>query len=161
MNFKGTVKQFAEKNGIEPGTSQQVLSFLCDKGFARVIGEAPKAENQRGRAAKIYEALDMAPIGKFDDDNIKPFVKADKDEAATPAPVKPTPKVLEDSDDEPDDNPRVSQVIVAPAPAVAPSNSINNSPETLERRRIAAETRELMAKSTASRLDQATAPVKA
>ena len=131
MNFKGTVKEFAEANGIEPGTAQQVLSFLCDKGFARVIGEAPKALKQKGRASKIYEALDMSPIGKFDP-NIKDFVKKDKDDKDDPTDPTPTaPKVLSDPDNDDldcENNPRVSQTIVAPTNPTNPRPIRPNPP---------------------------------
>jgi len=105
-NFKGTVKQFAEVNEIENGPAQLFLSFAVSKGWARVIGEAPKAENQRGRAAKIYEVRDLAPTSEFDK-TTKAFVKPDKE----PTPTNPTRTVKsveggndDDGDDDDADN---------------------------------------------------------
>lgn len=57
--IRGTIKELAGKvtlNGNPLTVAQlSVVTKVGNGSYANVVGEAPKGENQRGKAAKIWE----------------------------------------------------------------------------------------------------------
>lgn len=154
MNFKGTVLQFAEQHKIVGAQAQTILSYMITKGWARVIGEAPKKDKQKGRAAKIYEAVELIPVTNFDP-SIQTFIPKVKDEENAPnPPTAPTMSVEDRLADRCDDAVDNSDFVVPSMKAT----SLAHSEEAETRRQQAALIRQSMADDCKKRLDAACPP---
>ena len=77
-----TVKEFAEKNGIETAAANSVLNFYVGKGVATITGTRSPAGG-KGRSSNVFDVADSVTI----DNTIPVIAKPEKTPLVVPETV--------------------------------------------------------------------------